>query len=321
MVSAWRNRKGFLYVIMAILLLGVGIISVKTQDTVMGPSPGALHARIIGLNNLIVDIERDLEHTLDIAAFRALFAITDWETIHGTFLPDMSSSFSSLLNNGSIGNDTLVLMENNTLLDWSGKIQAQAWKQNALMSLNLTRVEVFHQDPWSVVVRVSGVLSLQDQSTVLGWVRNVTVNRSIDIQGFEDPTYSVLTGGYLQNTVRQSNITQFVSGSDVTALGQHANNSWYVAHADAPSFLQRLAGNLSPSDYGIESMVNIDVLELRGGVAKPGYQTVIDHLYFGNYSGSGNIVTGMPSWFKIDAVVNPATNLTHLEEYQVEGLV
>ena len=80
-------------------------------------------------------------------------------------------------------------------------------------------------------------------------------------------------------------------------LLNHTLSSYYRSHTDAPSFLNRLQGNLSASQYGIESLVNLQKLSSQGVPTQQ--KTVVDYIYFSTQNPAHNGVSGMPSWFRL----------------------
>lgn len=279
-------------------------------------SSGVVRAKISGLNSLFLDIERDLERSVDITAFRGFLAIVQYETQEGEYVSDINNAFRSVFLNGTINSTTVDVMTNNTFMDWLYKIQLQAQLFNAQFHATVLNLTINQSDPWHVTIIASINLSLDDVSDTASWDTTLTVSTRMRIDGIEDPVYALESGGVLMNQITQAPTTDFVTGADVTNLERHANNSYYVAHDDAPSFLMRLEGNLSAHPLGIESMVNIDTLELGGGTPKAGYKTVIDHLYFSSFSGDGYQVEGMPEWFMLDNETD-SQDITRHEFYEV----
>ena len=80
-------------------------------------------------------------------------------------------------------------------------------------------------------------------------------NTSVSLINIRDPIYSVYTYGRVPNTIRITNVTDYVndSNNDTSQLRYHINHSFYVENILSPSFLMRLEGNFSKSPYGIES--------------------------------------------------------------------
>ena len=108
------------------------------------------------------------------------------------------------------------------------------------------------------------------------------------------------TNGLVAPKIVKTPYSSFVSGANISNLSSHLKNSFYIASTNAPSFLDRLEGRIVASDYGIESLVNLDELAKQGISVKQ--KSVIDYIYFSEASGEGCRVlpSGMPSWFRLD---------------------
>jgi hypothetical protein len=157
----------------------------------------------------------------------------------------------------------------------------------------------------------TGNLNMQDRAQLAKWNRTETIVGRIPISNFEDPLYLIATAGRLTNSFNKTLTSTFVQGSDVSALLDHATNSRYIASTSAPSFINRLQGQITTaSPYGIESLVNLQKLAAQGISLQD--KSCVDYIYFSNSNPTSYHVTGMPSWFKIDSA--------HIPVYQVNGL-
>ena len=118
-----------------------------------------------------------------------------------------------------------------------------------------------------------------------------TINTYISVTNFEDPIYSISTNGLITNSI---NKTPYEVPIAIGNLPDHVENSYYIAHSDAPSFLNRLEGNLSDDANGIESLVYLPRLP------SPEIKSCVDYIYFSTDNPATSGVSGMPSWFKLD---------------------
>jgi hypothetical protein len=92
----------------------------------------------------------------------------------------------------------------------------------------------------------------------------------------------------------------------VNDLKDHINNSYYIENPLAPSFLERLEGNLTGGNNvaGIESIINY--LEIENALGPENVfssRSVVDYEYFkGSNNPTNNYVSmGLPAWFKLDS--------------------
>ena len=127
-------------------------------------------------------------------------------------------------------------------------------------------------------------------------------------RNFEDPLYLIGTNGIVSYKINQTPYETFVTGSDVTNLSNHVTGNYYTATNNSPSFLNRLEGNFSANENGIESLIYLPDFTNNGIIVLD--KSVVDHIYFGTTNPSTSQVTGMPTWFKIDAANENTYNVS-----------
>ena len=201
-------------------------------------------------------------------------------------------------------------MKNSTFTDWANKISAEAGKIDIKFNFTINDVRLNQTDPWTIDIGVNVSLDIRDNRNTSYWIRERYLTSRIGISGFEDPLYAVNSKGRIANAIIKTNITDFVIGGDAKNLMVHANNSYYAANNNSPSFLMRLQGDLGNSSLGIESLVNVDKFLQQGISAKD--RSAVDYIYFGAQSTVNYRVNNTPEWFKIDDA--------HLDFYQVRNI-
>jgi len=122
--------------------------------------------------------------------------------------------------------------------------------------------------------------------------------------------YTIQTSGLYFNLISETVYTPYATGSDVSNLEIHHNNSLYSESLDAPSFIFRMEGNLTNSTYGIESLINLQELSDIGVTIFD--RSVVDHVYWGSDNPELYGISGMPSLFELDE--------GHLDFYDVRHL-
>ena len=125
--------------------------------------------------------------------------------------------------------------------------------------------------------------------------------------------YLVETNDKVTVLINKSSTLNFVNDvtNDTSILLNHIEENIYINSTDAPSFLMRFVGNFSDSIYGIESMVDPEILSAQDIPILS--RSLIDYIYFGNEVTIDYCnVDNMDSWFRID------TN--NLEIYEVDIL-
>jgi hypothetical protein len=305
------KKRGVFYTVAAIALTVLIVIIYSTYTIYrLVDKLETIETRIDTVNFFIKDVEKDIKKGAFIAGFRTLLSFNQYINTNGSFIDDINARFEESFINGTINSTPLKLMVNSTIKDWASRISSEAEKVDIKFNLTVQRVQLSQNDPWSVVIGLNLSLYISDRLNTSYWIREVYPSTSISILGFEDPLYVVNSKGRVTNTISSTNITDFVVNKDVTNLMIHANNSFYIGHSDAPSFLMRLEGNLGSSQYGIESLVNLEEFIQQGLAIQD--RSVVDYIYFGSDTTVNHRINNTPDWFKIDD--------GHLDFYQVRNI-
>lgn len=313
---AIKSKKGVMFTIVAIMLVGVLLASVVlvTKTNYKDKSFVAL-TRVSSMNDFIKSVEQDAQRSLMIAGYRGVISLEREIATNGSFIPNLSAYFGEVMINGTLNGVSQDLMTDASINDWSSRINEEASKVNINLIVTPISVEVYHESPWSIVVELEATMNFTDTNNLASWYYNKTFTKNIDISSFEDPLYIVNSYNKVTNLIILANNTDFVneSNNDTSILYSHLNNSFYTASSDAPSFLMRLEGNLSPSPFGIESLVNLPDFSKQSVPLLD--KSVVDYQYFdSNYSGGSDYCDfeGMPSWFRISD--------SKREDYELSGM-
>ena len=305
------SKKGFFFTMAAVALSIVLIISFKVYDTGGRDQKNeVVITRVLTINDFVKDVENDVQKGLYISSKRAILGMQEYITGQGVFLPNATSAFEEGLLLGTIGGAPMNFTANATFPDWTLKIQEQAVKADTIANITILSLSLRHSDPWNINITANVLLNVTDKRNTASWQRQREVSARVGISGFEDPLYVVKTSGKVTSIMKQTNYTPFAAGGDVTNLMLHTNNSFYIASNLSPSYLMRLEGNLSPSPYGVESLVNVYALQVNGVQVQD--RSVADAVYFGTGTTANYRINSTPSWFKLDE--------QRLELYGVAGL-
>lgn len=306
------RKKGIVFTITAIALIALTIFSFtihtsyKLRDKAM-----VTEIRVYSMNSFIDDVEKDIERGLYISGFRALMSMEQYIANNGTFINDVSYYFRESFLNGSINDSQMDIMNESTFINWTERIKKQAIKLDIIIDFDINDVIIYQENPWTIKIDANITLKVEDIKKTASWERPVYIRTNISIQDFEDPLYGINSNGKVTNIITKTNITDFVAANnDTTNLQMHLNNSYYIESNTAPSFLMRLAGNLSSSPYGIESLVDLDKFQAQSIPTKD--RSVVDYIYFGDQTTTNRNIKYMPPWFKLDE--------EHLEIYECEDL-
>ena len=312
------NKRGVFFSMIAILLVGTLIYSINIyQGYKLRERSAIIESRINAMNNFLIDIDNDIERGLYISGYRALFNTINYITeIRGDYIGDANETFCELLLNGTyLGNHSNGgFMFNNTFMNWSERMVAQADAMDMDLKITINNVRLFQENPWKVSVEINASISLIDHRNTANWTTHKLVDAEISILDFEDPVYAIETSGDVSNYFRRTNNTDFVDDDNNTGvLNEHNKQMYYVNNSLAPSFLKRLEGDFSSDPNGIESLVYLPDIWTEG--IKLYNKSVIDYIYFEDSypEDSDNFIKDMPNWFKIDD--------NHLDLYEVSGLV
>lgn len=315
------KKRGIFYTTAAIALTIVILITYGAYSTYrLSDKMDSIQTRIETMNFFIKDVEKDLNNGAYIAGFRTLLGFNQFIATNGTYLDDINKRFMESFLNGTVYNQPLSLMHDSTFTDWANRISAEANKVDIIFNFTVNEVRLNQSSPWSVDIGLNISLDIRDKKNTSEWIRNRYLISTINIVGFEDPLYVVNSRGRVTNVIVKSNITQFVVGGKADNLMRHANNSYYLAHNDAPSFLMRFQGDLGNSSMGIESLVNLDEFQSQGLPLKD--RSVVDYIYFGTKPTTNFRVNNTPEWFKIDGnPPAPGPSLgDHLDFYQIRNI-
>lgn len=312
-----KNRKAIFYTLLAfvfiMLVLVISEIFYKPQKTELQET---VLERIITFNDFLNNIEKDLERLCRITGFRSFLAMEDYVASNGVFLNNTGQAFEEAFTYGTINNIKMDIMENSSLKYYLTKITDKASDIGLWLNIRVINISLEQVDAWNVKVTLLLNINASDKANppIATWEYNTTAKARFSIIGLRDPLYSVNTAGKVDNTIQQTNITEFVGDDNSTdGLLFHITNGLYKNSTKAPSFLMRFTNNLSNSDYGIESLVYIPLINAQN-IPIDESKSVVDYLFFSNQTNTADLCyfTNMPDWFRIDS--------DHEEDYDLDKL-
>ncbi len=303
------GKKGMIFTIITITLLSLFAVSYGTYNLIQDRS--AINKRINTLNNFVNSVEQDLPRQLFISGYRAVFLFNRRILDTGYYINDTDYSLNEIFFNGTLGGVPQDLMGDATFTAMQNFLSGNANKINANIELLNPQISLTQEDPWNLKIILNITLIIKDQGDLVSWNRSASIESYIPIRDFEDPIYSANTLGKVINKMNQTPYSTFVSGADYTNLTSHFENSYYKASTSAPSFLNRLQGDLTADQNGIESLVNPQDLIDQGIAVK--YKSVVDYIYFS---------LDNPQKYTVPAVSNLILDDedNHLTIYNVSGV-
>ena len=167
------------------------------------------------------------------------------------------------------------------------------------IDIDVKNITLSQHEPYSIDLSLSLKVNISsiDNSTRIDYSKEEHIN--IPISGLRDPLISVYTEGRFHNAINFSEDPSVQDGN-VSKFRTFVENMYYYPNPSAPSILQRFEGNLSPSPYGIECMLNLEELSAQD-IEIYNNRTIVDYLYFSNISADYCDLDSLPSWIKVDS--------------------
>ena len=317
-----RSRKGIFFTLIAVSLLGLVLFSYSvTYSYTLQEQSAVIEARVDTMNRFLKEVDSDMQNAIYIAGFRALIGLEDEVANTGTFVSDTKSAFRELFMNGTLGGSNVSVMQNNTFPYWISRINLQANAVGINLSLNVSGVDIYHTNPWTVRVVVNSTLNLSDSKSTASWIQDKNLYADISIIGFEDPQYAVHTSNNVikrvNRTVYEGNFTN--SYTDDDNMRDHVTQTMYANFTGAPSFLMRFENDLNQSEFGIESFV--EKSEVSSYHACPTETSSVDSIYWRCDNSVPVYQVANWSGFRIDNETDMSGNLSRIPRYMMENYI
>ncbi|MGV8150651.1 MAG: hypothetical protein ACP5NV_02905 [Candidatus Woesearchaeota archaeon] len=298
-------KKGVFYLFTVLIFLGILILVLFTYNTfTLRDRQQSIEMRLQTMDDFIDDFHNDVHRATTISATRALISLEDYTSGQEEFFSnkyELQDKFVEVFYYGTIDGMEIELMNDTSFQDYENKVDSNAMNIGVDFRINVTQIILTQSSPWNVDVLIMAYVVVNDSSGLAYWDYNSTFETSVPIIGLRDPLYSINTLGRVQNTIRPSNVSMLVNGTDTSGIIHHISNNYYVASSDAPSFLMRFYGNTSSDPNGVESIIDIDTFSDQGIILQLD-RPVIDYKYFSSSNDAQFCdFENMPSWFKVDS--------------------
>ncbi len=331
-VEMMKSKKAVAFTIIAVvfaMILSILFFS-QTRYTERDKQE-AIETRITTMNDFLNDFYNDADRASYISGYRAFIAMEDYlsdpenENVSGVtskgFFINPSKTFIEVFMNGTIGGEFSELMANATFNSYREKVNNISKKIDIVFNATVLNASMTQSDPWSVDMKIDFEIFLNDTKGLATWRLTKKVLTNIPIIDLKDPLYTVNIG--LPVTVKKYPYTEFIGNypgfNDTTNFTQFLDQTYFIASNRSPSFVMRFSNELSPSPYGIESMVNIpDIINKE----KDKYfdnRSIVDFIYFGTQENTADKCSfgGTPKiyeWVKLDdaSLVYPYNELTEV---------
>ncbi|MGV8142701.1 MAG: hypothetical protein ACP5NS_03645 [Candidatus Pacearchaeota archaeon] len=287
------KKRGIFFTSIAIVIITLLILTYTVYSK--AEERKTIQRRIETMNTFAHSLEQDISRKVFIAGFRSIFTFENKIIESGSYISNVNASFQEMFFNGSLNGVSQPIMSGATLADILNSISSIGDKVNINVTITNPQIIIDQVDPWSVRVKLTGNLTIKDSGNLASWERVLSAESFIPLYYFDDPIYTINTGGIIIQKINQTIYSQF----DSSTLLIHTQQKYYKASTEAPSFLDRLEGNIAlSSPYGIESLVDLDDLQNKGLSISP--KSIVDHAYFSQANPSACHIAGMPSWFYLD---------------------
>lgn len=274
----------------------------------------SVKTRVATMDSFLGSVEENLERQIYISSFRILFLAESEIVSTGGYIIDIDDFFQEAFFNGTVnGVPETSVLPGATYDDLIDSLNDKATNINVDISLNNSKLYVLQSDPWNLNVTLVSDFLMTDKGDLARWEKVQMISAMIPITFFEDPIFTVNSLARISRKINRTIYDgNYVVGGDISNLEDHVDKGYYSANVNAPSFLMRLEGDLSPDPNGIESFVNIPELSAQGITTFS--KTTVDYIYFSTNYPIHYGVTGMYSWFRIDS------NDNHFVKYNVTGI-
>jgi len=307
-----KNKRGMFFTLIAVTLLSLFLLSLAVFSETRERE--STNKRIETMNNYVLSLEEDFPRKLFISGFRIIFLFEKRILENGTYISNVSSVFNETFFDGTIEGtmsaEEISLISGVRFEDILDDLNTKADKLNLDISFSNPEIFITQVDPWNLKLSLTGDLFIADEAGLATWNRSEVIEAYLPINNFEDPLYLGNTNGQINHLMRQTPYTTFITGGDISNLKSHVQGAYYIASADAPSFIDRLEGNPGPNVYGVESLVNLQKFAFQGLPIHD--KSAVDHIYFSDLNPTNYNIEGMEIWFKLDDA--------HLATYNATGL-
>ena len=284
-------RKGYFFSLTVIILLGLIATYAATHDAPRYQDrAGVTATRLVEAEDLLDAIEQDSRTALRVASYRAFLTLHEAVLSEEGYVDDLEATFERLVTNGTIAGRNQSMLNATTINDWQAQTARVARHLHFTLTYGEADITAYQENPWHVTVELDTTLHLKDARTDAQWDIPLNTTAEVPIEGLHDPLYTV---GTQQRYTRR--ITPAPRGASADDL---IHDRLYINSTRGPSYLQRLQGDITGSEHGIESLVNVTRLI---AVNAEGYGSIIDWHYLDQPRPADCAVSpSLPGW----AIIN-----------------
>ncbi len=315
LAPARSSRKSFFYSISVLLVL-VPIASLLIYYALLSArSASGETSKVVSgeARSFFVSMHADFQRALETSAKSAVLSSINEVVSTGRPFSDSRSALRNLVVTGSPdgAGEPSPVMGGNFLNAWASNMRNLSFYYglNSTISIPVSNVTVSHASPFELEFTAQATVVTRPlfNPDSFNLTRTYSASAVVPVEGFEDPLYGLNSYGLVARVI-SANETPI---SNSTALDDFIGLKQYVPNADAPDFFNRLEGSLSASQFGFETIVDLNELTAQGLPVRN--QSAVDHLYFNStLPDQGHAVTSSSyAWLRLDC--------PHAELYGVSG--
>ncbi|MBS3082270.1 hypothetical protein J4416_05095 [Candidatus Pacearchaeota archaeon] len=287
------NKKGVFFLAITMIIITLLMTSYTLRTGIQERK--VIQKRVETMNSFVNSMQQDIERKIFIAGFRSIFTLENKIIETGSYIENVNASFQEMFFNGTLNSQDEPIMIGATFNNITNDLQSLGEKININVNLTNPKLNINQIDPWNLQVTLNINFSVTDNTNLSSWNSPLTVIATIPLYYFDDPLYTLNTRGIIAIKINQTTYNPLNN----SVLLDHTTNQYYKSSIEAPSFIDRLEGNISINSInGIESLVNIQNLQSKGLDTEQ--KSIVDHIYFSSSNPSFCHISGLPSWFNID---------------------
>ncbi|MDY6773851.1 MAG: hypothetical protein SVS85_01510, partial [Candidatus Nanohaloarchaea archaeon] len=190
-----RGRKGFMYSMFAILVLGLLVTVVSNPLQIEDPASGSEISRIDETFYFLSSVKNDAERGTRIIAKRAFSSTINYVATHVSPLENPEQEVVSAFLNGTVNGSEQSLMEDASFEDWNQSMVGEAEKSGYDLEIEPVEVQVSASKPSTAFFNATYRVNLSDPRSDARFVQNTTVNEVVNLANMSDPLLFLQTSG------------------------------------------------------------------------------------------------------------------------------
>lgn len=286
------NKKGIFFTLMVIVIVSLLLVTYTFYSSVKERK--TIQKRVETMNNFVNSMESDLPRKMFVAGFRSIFTFNTKIVDTGQYIGNVNARVEELFFNGTYLGTPENIMVGARYSDIVASLISDGAKINVNVTIKNASIKIDQTDPWNIRVTLTSNITISDANNLALWNRTFISSGFIPTYHFDDPVYLISTGGTITSKVNKTIYEPF----SIQTLSSHVSDNYYVNTTYAPSFIDRLEGQLGVNSlYGVESLVNIPLLDAQGISIQD--KSIVDHVYFSSSNPTSCQIAGQPNWFKL----------------------